>query len=292
MQQIDTVQLVPDVFNKIVSDVKDNSIFRSLHCVNKDTQNTTTNNIIHIDYDINIRFLFCESNDTLYWKYPNLKQISGNVIFDMDDEGYVNFLVSSYRMKNVDGKQTTNNEVMDYIIYNLRKLKSLNIVIEGTDLFLPLLQLVKLSTTMEHLTIYCDKNWKYKSTKFINNSILVTINSDSDHRTRILLNVLKDVKNQARFVIDINDSILNYKATYYNNSLFGGYDVYLSVPNIRVSNILLALEPSIIYDYVDVLKLTTGYLMVNRTIYLKHTPSQEDLATLNSLFVESKFLTM
>ena len=35
MKQIDMVQLVPDVFNKIISDVKDNNVFRSLHCKTK-----------------------------------------------------------------------------------------------------------------------------------------------------------------------------------------------------------------------------------------------------------------
>lgn len=290
MQQINTVQLVSDVFNKIVSDVKDNKIFRSLHCVSKYTQNTTINNIIHIDYDINIRFLFCESNDTLYWKYPNLKQISGNVIFDMNDTRYVNYLVSCDRMKNEDGKQTTYNDVMENIICHIRKLKNLTLIITVNSL-LPGLQLIKLSTTMTCLKIDFNK-MHWKSIKFINDSVLVTLNSISFHKTKLLLNVLKNMKTQLRFVIDINDSMIDYSAKHYIGSLLRAYDVYLSVPNILISNILLELEPSIIYDYVDVLKSTTGYLMVNRTIYLKHTPSQEDLVKLTSLFVESTFLTM
>ena len=57
------------------------------------------NNIVYIDYNINIRFLFCESNNGISWKYPNLKQITGNVIFDMNDIKYANSLIKSGKVK-------------------------------------------------------------------------------------------------------------------------------------------------------------------------------------------------
>lgn len=156
---------------------------------------------------------------------------------------------------------------------HLRKLKNLNILIECRSNYqLSVAQLVKLCTTMECLTIHFDRIY-WKSRKFINKSVLVTINSIYVKKIRILLDILESMKGgESRFVIDINDSILNYGATYYNNRSFRGYDVYLSVRNIRVAHILLYSEPPIIYDYVDVLKSTTGYLMANRTIYLTYTP--------------------
>lgn len=288
------VQLVPNVINKIVKDVKDDKVIRCLCCVNSELKNYIMRTTVTINYDINIRFLFCESDgdDDIKWKYPNVKRILGTIIFDKGDIQYMRFLLDSGRVETTNNTESNLTNTMMYIISRIPRLTQMRVNVVDRRFLNCITQLIVFAGTMNNLTI-CSKNKSILECCKIKEGIVITINlcrRGGDYYIRSIFKILREESRTCKFILNLNAFILNYKVSYYDNSFMQGYDVYLSQFSKKLCYTMIYINPSVIYDYIGALKRTSGYLMAGKTIYLKQEPNTTELVKLNTLFVNSTFI--